>query len=204
MRLTYLNEAGSLEEQDADYTATEIYIGVRKGFAMPILAEPVLQPSAAGTRLPPAGAIAPVDLNYDNCLVLSWERGFVCDILMQLAEIGIGIDSINIERLSHEIELRSDGDPFKIDRTRILESLSSGDFRVTDIRSLPESEVTINPGAGDWFSESPFSPLYRTDGVAPTTLNLTHGFHQLFSLSMDVRYDIQVSEKEVVYLRVPP
>jgi hypothetical protein len=123
-------------------------------------------------------------------------------ILLELASQGIALDNINTERLYNEIKARSRGDPFNLDKVKILESLVSGRFRVTDIKPLPSRSVTLIPGAGTWITESPFSPLYKTLEGEILNLPLSHGYHHLIHRSTPTRYDIQVTESEIVIMKV--
>jgi len=193
-RVSFLDLRGSVCTRTAEGRQKLLEIETQKGFVIPVVAEPIVD----GLKLPPSGGLYPIDSDSDGRLVLKWENGFVCVILLELARRGIALDFINTERLCNEIEARSRGDPFNLDKIKILESLASGKFRVTDIKPLPSRTVTLIPGAGTWITESPFSPLYDTHKGEILDLTLSYGYHHLIHQSNRTRYDIQVTEVETV------
>ncbi len=197
-RVSFIDSNGSVCTRTVEGRQKLLEVETQKGFVIPVVAEPLVN----GLRLPPSGGLYPLDSGSDGRLVLRWENGFVCAILLELAGRGIALDSINTERLRNEIETRSHGDPFSLDRVRILESLVSGRFRVTDIKPLPSRTVTLIPGAGTWITESPFSPLYETLEGEILDLPLSYGYHHLMHRSTRTRYDIQVTEEETVIMKV--
>jgi hypothetical protein len=197
-RLSYIDEHGGLYTRVIDGGQRETEIETIKGFVIPVMAEPL----ARGLKLPPSGGLYPIDREDERCLALSWKRGVVCSILLELASREIVLDCINTERLCREIEARSCGDPFRLDRVGIMESLVSGRFRVTDIKPLPSREISFCPGAGVWFTESPFSLLYETETDEILHLTLSYGYHHLFDRLSQNRYDIQISEEETIILEV--
>ena len=117
-RVSFLDSGGSVCTRTADGQQKFLEIETQKGFVIPVVAEPLVN----GLRLPPSGGLYPIDSGSDGRLVLKWESGFVCVILLELASRGIALDFINTERLCDEIEARSRGDPFSLDKVKILES----------------------------------------------------------------------------------
>ena len=174
-------------------------IRVQKAFVIPVMARPLVP----GFSLPPAGGLYPVHENSEGELTLSWEEGLVSGILLELACMGIDLDGLNTERLAREIETRAGDDPFRLDRLKIIDAIASGSFRVTSIRTLPEREVRLVPGPGQWITESPFSPLFETGPETTLELILTHGFHHLLNLLSKEHFDILVEEREVTVLKLP-
>jgi hypothetical protein len=114
----------------------------------------------------------------------------------------VEIDGINVTRLCSEIGQRAEGDPFCLDEGRIVESILSGSFRVTDIRPLPMREFELLLDAGLWFTESPLCAPLGTNGAAALRLSLTHGFHKLFHSTEPIHYDIYVTQREVFTVKV--
>jgi hypothetical protein len=169
-----------------------------KGFTSPVTAEPLTD----GFSLPPAGGLYPLHCRNGR-LILDWEQGFVSGLLLLLASRGVVPESVNAERLCREIRRKAGGDPFNLDRDGIVRSLITGAFRVTDIKKLPEEELSFTPGSGIWFTESPFSPLFETGPDDLLSLELTHGFHHLVNLNASEHYDIFVDEREQTLLKLP-
>jgi len=195
-RVSFLDLSGSVCTRTIEGRQKLLEIETQKGFVIPVVAEPLVN----GLRLPPSGGLYPIDSGSDGRLILKWESGFAAAVLLELASRGIAQDFINTERLCNEIKARSRGDPFNLDKVKILESLTSGSFRVTDIKPLPASFVTLIPGAGPWITESPFSPLYDTQEGEILDLSLSYGYHHLINQSNRTYYDIHVSENEVVIM----
>lgn len=155
-------------------------ISCSKAGNTPILAYPVAGHSEGFLR--PAGALYPadcVDQGDQVRLVLSWKTGCLALIFMHLAERGFDTSLVNAPRLASYVGRHAD--PWGLDLDAIAEKLIHGDFSAYDIDLLPSRDVTLKPGAGEWFLESPFSPSHRLgDGELLTLPGLTLGMHALF------------------------
>ncbi len=64
-----------------------------------------------------------------------------------------------------------------------------------DIDPLPSRDVTVAPGAGSWFLESPFSAPRASEGGSLRLEAVPDGMHQLFSL-LGQRWRLQVGGEE--------
>jgi len=164
---------------------------------------PVLAyPRARGVRLPPAGALFPLDLAPDGVtLRLSWEHGPAAEVLLALAREDFDISLVNGERLLTEMLARSAGDPWSLDLGHLAERLASGEFRVTDLRPLPAREIVLQVPPGQWFLESPFREAQTVGpGQALTLPTVPLGVHRLFAAGQPGGFDLFVNEREVFLL----
>jgi hypothetical protein len=164
---------------------------------------PVLaHPWARGVRLPPAGALYPLDLAEDGeTLELSWEHGPAAEVLQALAREGFDVSRVNGERLLAEMSARSDADPGCLDLALLAACLASGEFRVNDIRPLPAREVVLQVPPGTWFLGSPFRLAQALDpGQALLLPAVPLGRHRLFAMELPGGFDLFVSEREVFLL----
>jgi hypothetical protein len=178
----------------------EITIEVPKMQSVPLAAFPVWQ----DYELKPAGALLTADSEADS-ISLNWTDGFIADILLSLMEQEINIERININRLKREIDekITTDPDitdPWDLDRQKIINELISCNFRITDIKPLPKYDITFYSGKGEWFTESPFSPLYEADISGNLKLSLTEGYHILFGISNPSIYEVYVQENELIII----
>ncbi len=196
-RIRYIDPAGCVCSRRVSAHQEWFGLEVQKGAFIPVTAEPLV----TSLKLPPCGGLFPLDSENEGRLALKWKQGVVCEILLELASHGIAVDWINAERLYGEIEARSRGDPFDLDKTRILESLVSGSFRVTDIKPLPSRIVDLIPGKGAWFTESPFSRIYETLEGEALELQMSYGYHYLISRTTPALYIIQVTDQEIIVRR---
>ncbi len=155
-------------------------ISCRKAGNTPILAYPVA--GNAGGFLRPAGGLYPedcIDQGDPARLLLSWQNGCLAHIFRHLAQRGYDTSLVNAERLASYIAKHSD--PWSLDLQAIAEKLIRGDFSAYDIDLLPARDVTLKPGEGQWFLESPFSPVCRIgDSELLTLPGLSLGLHALF------------------------
>jgi hypothetical protein len=166
---------------------------------------PVLAyPWARGVRLPPAGALYPLDLAADGeSLELSWEHGPAAEVLQALAGEGVDVSLVNGARLLAEMLARSSGDPGSLDLGHLAVRLASGEFRVTDIRLLPAQELALEVPLGTWFLESPFRPAQSLDpGQALLLPAVPLGRHRLFAVDQPGGFDLYVSEQEVLLVPI--
>jgi hypothetical protein len=91
------------------------------------------------------------------------------------------VSALNTARLHREMRERSGGDPWRLDLTYLAEKLASGEFRVTDIRTLPCRSLLLPIPAGTWFLESPFRlPQVTAEGEALALMEVPLGTHRLF------------------------
>ena len=146
----------------------------------PVLAVPVTRNGRL--RLPPAGAVCPLNLSAEGQeLALSWEGGPLAATLLALRREHVDVSALNTTRLEVEMRDRSGGDPWRLDLAHLAEKLASGEFRVTDIRSLPFRSLLLPVPAGTWFLESPFRlPQVTAEGEALPLVDVPFGAHRLF------------------------
>ena len=163
----------------------------------PILAFPVSTVRTGSLR--PAGGLYPmdcVDRFEPPHLVLSWHGGCRALIFKMLAERGFDTSLINSARLASY--LNEQEDPWALDLESIAERLMRGDFSAFDFDLLPTRSVTLQPGPGEWFLETPCASPWKIVDESPITLPcLSIGMHTLFSVD-GRKLDIWVGEKETV------
>jgi hypothetical protein len=134
--------------------------------------------------LRPAGGLYPGSLDESRSeptLLLDWKDGTVATVLSRLRSMGRDTSLLNAARLSryfHEVE-----DPWKLDLDAIEEKLAEGSFSAYDIDPLSCRDIQIRAGAGEWFLESPFSPVTTAadDGIL-SILGVSLGMHRLFTV----------------------
>jgi hypothetical protein len=168
---------------------------------------PVLAyPWARGVRLPPAGALYPLDLAADGeSLELSWEHGPAAEVLQALLREGCDVSLVNGERLLAEMQARAAGDPGSLDLDHLALRLASGEFRVIDIRPLPSQELSLEVPPGTWFLDSPFrSAMVLEPGQVLALPAVPLGRHRLFAVEQPGGFDLYVSEREALLVPIVP
>lgn len=171
-RLVYRNGDGDMVERVYPAGAGGVSILLPRKTNQPVLVYP------AGA-LVPAGGVFPWDLNDDEVLMLSWNHGWTALLLFRLSSAGEVCRAVNVRRLLQEVQVESDGDPWKLDMEYALRSLSYGRFSVYDLAPLRLYEPVIPALPGTWFSENPFHEPLRAgeEGFLPTG-TVTEGFHR--------------------------
>ncbi len=145
------------------------------------------------------GGIFPFDAVVDSegriVLRLSWERGPIARVFMEMKLSGAGIERINTPRLYGEIDNLNLKDPWSLDWGYVKYRLATGSFRKTYLRLLDSYsfslESFINEIGGEeifkgrkWYFNSPFSRVVVTNEGGSTILSLVPGFYTLFSMDM--------------------
>ena len=120
--------------------------------------------------------------------------------MRRISDRGFDASLVNARRLVSYISAHPD--PWALDLDGIAEKLIAGCFSVYDIDLLPARDVSLAPGAGEWFLESPCASAVKTSGAKTILLpRLSFGMHALFSVQGG-RVLISVLEKETVVGRL--
>lgn len=152
-------------------------------------------------RLPPAGAIYPLNMGEGNTLTLSWEQGVAALIVFRLIKGGIDLSTFNARRFSDEIMQRGKPDPWNFDIDYIIEKIAMGAFRVTYIKAAPARDIELPVNPGSWFTESPFAGIIEIEEGETLILEAVPlGYHYLFSLSTGEYYSLFLDEDETYIL----
>lgn len=137
----------------------------------------------AGT-LRPAGGTYPGSLDSSGprpTLQLRWQDGAAATVLFRLLTLGRDTSLVNAARLLQYF--RAAEDPWNLDLDQIEERLAAGKFTAYDIDELPRRDVRVKAGSGEWFTESPFSPVTSLTGEEDLSLpGLSLGMHGLYSM----------------------
>ena len=142
------------------------------GGTAPALADP-----ASGRWLRPAGAVVPIGDARSGALEVTWERGLLASLLLDLWRGGTNPWLLNLERLDREIAARAAGDPWSLNRVAILAALDANAMSPAAIRPLPERSVGLQLPAGRWVWWDPFAPPLLSDGRAMLEVAAAVGFH---------------------------
>lgn len=137
-----------------DAGAPSIRLTIEKEFNLPILAYPLLE--GRSDLLKPAGAVFPFSLDEHGRLELSYREGFLAELLFPLYGKNDLITAVNVARLSEAIWERSSGDPWSLDRRKILVTLAYGSMRSDRISLLPAFDLSIRARPGVWVAGDPF------------------------------------------------
>jgi hypothetical protein len=200
--LVYLDGSQEFQEIAVKHWSDSARIQCSKKRNAPVLAYPHYgEESGAAIRgiLKPAGGLFPFGLS-DTAdipeLVLSWQDGPIAEVLRRLWENGLDSSLINSERLSEYV--RSIPDPWEWDISRIAQGLAAGDFTARDIVRLPTVSIRIPISSGEWFTESPFSPVFPTSPAGLLVFpQMTFGKHSLFSTG-GLRVEMYLDTRGVV------
>jgi hypothetical protein len=174
--------------RDASGAQTEIVV---QDWRVPVsltCARTVNQPILAWPNAPgclrPAGGFFPSSLRKGpggDVLELTWESGAAAVVVDRAAEAGCDMSRFNVERLRGY--LAETGDPWCADLDAVAQHIVSGDLTAWDIDRLPAWDVSIMPGEGTWFLESPFAvPRIALNGSLDLP-GVPRGSHSLFSLT---------------------
>jgi hypothetical protein len=199
--IMYQGRGSAIEAVESYWGASNVTIHIPKRINTPVLGIP----SIRGFELLPCGCVLPLDATgtWGEEACLAWEHGCVASILMTLAEKGLDISMINIDKLAREIEEKApSADPWRLDMAQICERLSSGGFATYYIDPLPARTIELDPIEGAWCSEDPFAGLSYADEDGTLLIpDCTYGFHRFFSIDSKEILDVQVSGEESRWIR---
>lgn len=201
-KLIYSGPGGEKQESIIPAGSGLIEVCISKRQNSSFLAYPLIGEDEI--RLPPAGALYPLNMVEGNTLALSWEQGVASLIIFRLSTGGIDLSTFNTQRLSEEIMERGKPDPWNLDIDYIIEKIALGSFRVTYIKAAPARNIELPVDPGSWFMESPFACLIEIEEDETLVLEaVPFGSHLLFSLSTGEYYSLFLDDEETYILTHP-
>ncbi len=173
-----------------------IYITLDKGLNNPITCRlMVVKNGEEVLDFKEAGGIFPFDVVTDSngsfLLRLTYEKGPVAKIFMEMSLSGVRVERINTPKLYAEFEKLELDDPWSLDWGYVKYRLSMGSFRKSYFRVLDSYEFNLEGFSGGqelirsgevWSLNTPFSGSHMSDENGNVTLSLSPGFYTLFSL----------------------
>lgn len=201
-QLLFSGPDGEKQESIIAAGSGPIEVSISKSNNTPFIAYPLIGESEI--RLPPAGALYPLDMVEDGTLALSWEQGVASLIIFRLSTGGIDLSTFNTQRLSEEIMERGLPDPWNLDIAYLIEKIALAAFRVTYIKAAPARNIELPVNPGSWFMESPFAYLIEIEEGETLILEAVPiGHHYLFSLSTEEYYSLFLDDEETYILTHP-
>ncbi len=161
-----------------------ITIRIRKGPSVPVAVYP-------DGMLKPLGGIFPFDLTDRSTLMLSGEKGFIADILLDLAAEHERIEAVNIERLDVLIREKSNGDPWSIDPEVLKNSLILGSISEYKIKKMELQDINISNMQGTWIPDDPFMREWNSDSGGNLIMQLYPGISCL--LNRETKHILYIS-----------
>jgi len=191
-KVFYPGVSGTIESKTVEWK-DNFTILIEKGSFIPI----ALYPSG---YLKPAGAILLEDQFPGQKIKLKWSDGFLADLLLDLIKKEIPIEHLNTERLIAEIQTKSNGDPWSIDRDLLLDAIIYNSLSVYKIKSGIRRDIII-PIEGSWISDNPFYPLIVSNLQGELLLEEIYpGLHRFKNQNTNEQFDILVFDDGFEYL----
>jgi len=193
-RVSWFGEEGRLVELRSGAGAGSIRLTLPAKPSLPIRAEPLF--GGNGGLVLPAGGLYPHDLGPGGSLPLAWENGFAAEILLQAERQGFPSSAFNAERFFREIRARGGGNPWNLNRTRILETLAGLSFRADRITKAKLHRLRIAGLDGEWFSWNPLLASFDFAGEGDADFgSFPAGFHRFFRTgATESRLDVDIGD----------
>jgi hypothetical protein len=100
------------------------------------------------------------------------------------------------------MKARCQGDPWALDLDRLCTGLAAETFRATDIRLASSLDLRLEPGAGNWFLESPFrNPVPASTEGSLFLHSVPLGEHFLFEETTAFCFFLYVTKETTVLIR---
>ena len=163
---------------------------------------PAVSDRAARRLLRPAGAVVPISEASSGVLELTWERGLLASLVLDLWRGGTNPWLLNLERLDQEISARAAGDPWSLNRGAILAALQANAMSTAALRPPREHGFDLELPAGHWVWWNPFAAPLLSDGHTPLAVTAPQGYHLLLrddgrALALQVEEDGAVLTAQV-------
>ena len=195
--LTCRDGGGNEKSWETKVGEKEIRLELRPRPSFPFLAEPLF--GGRKGLLLPAGGLYPQGVDVEGKLRLSWEDGFAAEILLLAEARGFPLAVFNAERFFREARERGAGNPWRLDRKKILETLAALSFRADRMSPAKAYSVQVPGLEGDWFSWNPLlEPFSRGEDGEVVFGAFPPGFHRFFrSGGITERLDVQIEENGI-------
>ncbi len=197
--IEYPDDRCGIRKAYAGAGAGSVSVTVPKTGIVPVLCTPCTE----RVSLFPGGCvISPETADTEQGgYAFSWELGFAADVLLSLVERGFDISAINARKLVDEIDSRAQGDPWALDRAKLMNGLVSGDFTVYCIDPLDVKTVVLSTLSGRWLPVNPLKQAVSANDDGTLQLeNLTIGFHRFLNANNSGILDVSVKENETLWL----
>ena len=173
-----------------------VHLSVRlpKYAVVPVVAVPECKDKHIALK--PSGGVFPLHVDGIRTLQLSWENGFLSELLLSCISLGSQLQSINVGRLSREIYAKSEGNPWRIDSEPIKEGIAFGTLSLNRITFLSTFDIPIVAPPGNWYWANPLEKVVQewSDGVLYLR-DVPTGSHCFFSDHMEGRIHLQVDDE---------
>ena len=124
--------------------------------SVPVSGITVVLAYPAGTwgELKPAGFIVHGNLKAHNCL--TWADGFAAECTSYALASGYGSENFNFSLFQQKLIEKSDGNPWILNRDKIIYALSYGIFNMNYIKKSESHTLSLPmSGTGTWYSGTP-------------------------------------------------
>ena len=152
--LSYMSSGYGRVELEVPPSAESVSIYLEKGSNSPLLLTPFFKEKRYS--LCPAGALFPLHTTGRNLLPLSWEEGFLAELFCDLETTAVYKEHINSTRMSEVIKETGGGDPWGLDKDRIIQALRFHSFRQDQVSPMPTFSVDVFLQKGVYLWNNPF------------------------------------------------
>ncbi len=111
-------------------------------------------PKGTWGELKPAGFIVHGNLKAHN--YMTWDDGFGAECTAFSLATGAGLESFNFTLFQQKLMEKSEGNPWILNRDKIIYALSYGIFNMNYIKKAESHVLSLPlPGTGTWYSSTP-------------------------------------------------
>ncbi|MBN1686535.1 MAG: hypothetical protein JW852_07755 [Spirochaetales bacterium] len=188
----YLEATGSVGTVEVKAGVKLVRLRIPRLPVVPVAASPVAgTPPAA---LKPCGGVFPGQVDSEEVLRLSWEDGFLAEVLLGCAVSGDAMQAVNLHKLAAELSEKSGGNPWFLNGDTIMRAIAGGTLSYGSLRMLPVHDVTIEAAPGRWVGGNPLAAAPVDCPAGKLILaGLTDGLHSYFLIGGGARIDISVA-----------
>lgn len=152
----------------------------------------------------PAGGLYP-DFFNSGALDIRWEDGFAAETLLLAARAGFPLDGFNCTRFFEEARKKGGSNPWELNRTKVLQTLTSGSFRADRFVVKKKYTLTLPLPVGEWYGENLLEPPFTV--VEEGTFlfqNLPWGVHRYWSREYALTVHLsETGQSEVALYSLP-
>ncbi len=190
----WLTESGKVKSSQVSGNE-ELSLSIPREIPLIVAAWPHFSDNFQFWHCKPAGFVQGTAHVHEK-IELNWLDGFAAEFLLELAQGGMNMRRLNIDRFRDTISARSHAQPWKLDRQKLAADIRDKSLWVYSITLQESMDISLPLPAGIWYSSYPPDPPLIVDD-SEWIGSMVNGLHQFIRPSDGTVAEVWINERNV-------